>query len=114
MTKDREQIERCLAVVDAYEASGQKAGAWAAAHGVGLRELASWCAHAERWRARLHGVRFEPGSREPVVGFVAATLSANPSATVRVELPMASAMVSLHWPISHVHELAAWVREVAR
>ena len=53
---EREGMERCLEQVAAYRASGQKAKAWAQANGVPLRALASWCAHARRWQARLDGV----------------------------------------------------------
>jgi hypothetical protein len=117
MMKDGQELKRRLAVVDAYRASGQKAKEWAAAHGVGLGELASWCCHANRWRARLDGVVPQSGPTQPVGGFVAARIgAANPSATatVRVELPGASLGLALHWPLSHARELAAWVREVAR
>ena len=113
MTKDRERIEQCLAVVDAYEASGQKASAWAAANGVAIRELASWCGHARRWRARLNGATAESVQRTAATGFVAATLPPI-SAAVRMEWPTASGAVTLHWPMSHVRELSAWLREVAR
>ena len=114
MMKDRDQIQRCLEVVDAYRASGQKASVWALAHGVSLRELNGWCTHAKRWHAWLHGASLEPVREEPVSGFVPAMLASDPCATVRVELPVQSTALSLHWPLSHVHELAAWVREVAR
>jgi hypothetical protein len=114
MTKDREQLERCLAVVDAYRASGQKASVWAAAHGVSLGELSSWCCHARRWRSRLDGA-LEWTPSPPTTGFVAARIGvASPAATVRVELPVSSVTLALHWPLSHARELAAWVREVAR
>jgi hypothetical protein len=46
---DREQMQRCLDVVAAYRASGQKGKVWAQANGVPERTLASWCAHAQRW-----------------------------------------------------------------
>jgi hypothetical protein len=125
MTKDQERIESCLAVVDAYEASGQKASEWAQGHGVKLRDLASWCGHAKRWRARLAGAVHERASRQTPEGFVAARLSAVTAAaasaaaglaTVRVEVGAnsAAAAVALHWPLSHARELATWVREVAR
>lgn len=117
MTKEREVIERCLAVVDAYEASGQKASVWAQASGVSIRELASWCGHARRWRARLQGAAGEPVARSvtgSATGFVAAAMPASPSASVRVEYPGSSGPVALHWPMSHLRELATWLREVAR
>jgi hypothetical protein len=114
MTKEREKLQRCLAVVDAYQASGRKASEWATANGVSLRELSSWCCHAQRWRAKLDGVAPQP-MPIPAVGFVAARVGAgHPSATVRVELPGASVALALHWPLSHTRELAAWVREVGR
>ncbi len=69
---DREQIQRCLDVVAAYRASGQKGKAWAQANGVPERTLASWCAHARRWQARLDGVVPAPKSLPSLPsGFVA-------------------------------------------
>ena len=113
--KDREQIERCLQVVAAYEASGRKASDWCEANGVTVRDLASWCAHAQRWRAKLDGVVCAPATQaRGGGGFVAATLPGGSSATVRVEMGSGATAVALHWPMSHVRELAAWLREVAR
>lgn len=111
---DRQRIERCLQQVAAYQASGQKANEWAAANGVSVRELASWCAHARRWRARLDGVACEPAGRQRASGFVGAGLPGGASTSVRIEMQAAGATVALHWPISHARELAAWLREVAR
>jgi RecA-family ATPase len=54
MFLDRDDATLLLAEV--APASGQKASQWAAEHGVPLRSLASWCAHAARWQARLDGV----------------------------------------------------------
>jgi hypothetical protein len=45
---DRERLERCSEQVVAYQASGLKATAWAAANGVELRKRQSGCAHAKR------------------------------------------------------------------
>lgn len=114
MTKDRERIERCLAVVDAYEASGQKASVWALSNGVALRELASWCGHARRWRSRLQGTAMEPAQRAAPTGFVAATMPTGATPAVRLQWPTASGPVTLHWPLSHVRELGSWLREAAR
>jgi hypothetical protein len=111
--KDREQMERCLQAVGAYEASGQKASDWCEVNGVAVRELASWCAHARRWRAKLGGVAAQP-ARQARGGFVAAALASGSSATLRVEMGRGAMAVVLHWPLSHVGELAAWLREVTR
>ena len=56
---DRQRMESCLEQVAAYRASGQKGRVWAEANGVPPRALASWCAHARRWQARLEGVSAE-------------------------------------------------------
>ena len=42
------QIQRCLEVVAAYRASGQKGKVWAQANGVPERSLGSWYAHTSR------------------------------------------------------------------
>lgn len=111
---DRQGMVRCLEQVAAYKASGQKASEWAAANGVAPRALASWCAHARRWQARLDGVAGEPAACKAGSGFVAARVPASASASIRVELNAGAARVELHWPLTHTRELAAWLREVGR
>lgn len=101
----------------AYRASGQKAKQWAAANGVSIRELASWSAHARRWRALLDGVAPEPAPRARTgSGFVAASLPAAATGSVRVEIgvPAGAMPIVVHWPLGAARELAAWVREVQR
>ena len=110
---DRERMERCLEQVGAYRASGLKGNAWAQANGVPLRVLSSWCAHAQRWQARLDGVAVS--ARAPKVGgFVAARVPPQMNATVQVELHTGATRVELHWPVAHMVELAALLREVGR
>ena len=112
---DRQRMEQCLEHVAGYRASGQKAQEWAASNGVALRELASWCAHAKRWQAKLSGVALEPAdSGKAVSGFVAASLPASAPASVRVELNAGATRVELHWPLAHTRELATWLREVGQ
>jgi hypothetical protein len=108
---DRERMERCLEQVAAYRASGLKGSAWAEANGVPLRALSSWCAHAQRWQARLDGVS---ASAPKVGGFVAARVPAAIASTVRIELHAGSTRVELHWPVANARELATWLREVGR
>lgn len=112
---DRERMERCLEQVAAYRASGLKGDAWAQANGVPLRALSSWCAHAQRWQARLDGAPAPaPASASKVGGFVAARVPAAIFATVRVEVQAGSTHVALYWPVASARELAAWLREVGR
>jgi hypothetical protein len=108
---NREKIERCLEQVAAYQASGLKANAWAQANDVPVRAIASWCAHARRWRAQLDGVAVVAPK---VSGFVAARVPAAVTATVRIEPHAGSTRVELHWPVGNTRELAAWLREVGR
>lgn len=110
---ERQEIERCLEQVAAYRASGQKAKDWAAAHGVRVRTLAGWCAHAGRWQARLKARDEVKGSAKKVAGFVAARVPAL-AAVVRVEIKSGYACLDLHWPVGHAMELAAWVKELGR
>jgi hypothetical protein len=116
MEMDRQRLERCLEQVEAFRASGLKATAWAAANGVELRALQSWCAHSKRWRARLDGVPLEAPSRPG--GFVAVRAPVAPSAptstSIRVELRVGADRVDLHWPLSQARELASWLREFGR
>jgi len=111
---DRQRMEGCLERVSAYKVSGLKASVWAEANGVPLKALSSWCAHAQRWQARLDGAA-GPGAAPPKSnGFVAGRVPAAVVATVRVELHTGAAQVTLHWPVAHARELAAWLREVGR
>ena len=110
---DRQRLQDYLGHVAAYRSSGKKASEWAAEHGVPLRSLASWCAHAGRWQARLDGVSV-PVVAKPV-GFVAARLPAAPAAgSVRVELHAGTTAVTLHWPTAHTLALAAWLQALSR
>ena len=116
MSMDRQQMQRCLERVAAYRASGQKANVWAQANGMPMRELASWCAHAARWQARLDGVSAVPRAATRPSGFVAARVASNApaSTSVRVEFNAGAARLELHWPLAYTRELAALLRELSR
>jgi len=110
---DKEQMQRCLDVVAAYRASGQKGKVWALANGVPERSLASWCAHSRRWQARLDGVVDAP--KHKPIGFVAARVApGSMSATVRIQITCGGTRLELHWPLTHAIELATLVRELGR
>lgn len=112
---DREQMQRCLETVAAYRASGQKSAVWAAANGVPLRVLASWCAHSRRWQARLDGLDAGPARQPKPAGFVAARVASGPAAsTVHIEVNCGAGRLDLHWPLAHTIELAALMRELGR
>lgn len=112
---DRQRMESCLQQVAAYRASGQKGRVWAEANGVLPRALASWCAHAQRWQARLDGVSAGPASAPRSGGFVVARVApAAASSSVRLELNAGGSRLDLHWPLSHTRELAGLLRELGR
>ena len=114
---DQEQMQRCLDVVAAYRASGHKGKAWAQANGVPERTLASWCAYARCWQARLDGVIPAPRSLPSLPsGFVAAHLAPvdAASATVRMQMPYGAKRLELYWPLAHAAELGKLMRELGR
>ena len=106
-------MERCLEQVASYRASGLKGNAWAETHGVPLRALSSWCAHAQRWQARLDGMSASTSALK-VGGFVAVRVPDAVAATVRIELQAGSTRTELHWAVANARDLAAWLREVGR
>ena len=115
MRMDRQQMQRCLEQVTEYQASGQKAGVWALAHGISVHALASWCRNAQNWRAIIAGVAVAPPSACKPSGFVAARVAPSSAPPcVRVELSAGALRLDLHWPLSHTRELSALVRELAR
>lgn len=112
---DRQQMERCLEQVAAYRASGQTAQAWAEANGVAMRTIASWCAHARRWQAKLEGRSAQPSTTPKPSGFVAARMApGGVGASVRVELNAGPVRLEVHWPLAHTRELAVLLREFSR
>lgn len=115
---DRQHAQRCMEQVQAYRASGMKATAWAEANGVPLGTLGSWCAHYQRWQARLEAGPGGAGAEHPASrpsGFVAAR-AATPGAasSVRIEVNAGAARLELHWPLAHARELAVLLRELGR
>jgi len=111
----REQMNSCLEQVAQYRTSGQKAQAWADAHGLSRQTLVAWCTNAQRWKARLDGVSVKPVRTAKPSGFVAArVVAAAASSSVRLELNAGGARIDLHWPLTHTRELAALVRELGR
>ena len=115
MAMTREQMQSCLAQVGQYRASGEKAQAWADAHGLSRQTLTAWCMHVQRWQARLDGVSIKSPALSKPSGFVAARVAPiTASSSVRLELNAGGARIDLHWPLAHTRELAALVRELAR
>jgi hypothetical protein len=115
---DRQHVKRCMEQVAAYRASGLKAKAWAEANGVPLGTLGSWCAHYQRWQAKLDAGPGGAGAERPTnrpTGFVAARVATpGVASSVRIEVNAGAARIELHWPLAHARELAALLRELGR
>lgn len=115
----RQKMEHCPEQVAAYRASGQKASVWAAANGLELAVLQSWCIHARRWQARLDDVTPEPTTAllkpSKPSGLVAAhvAVAATPT-SVRIELSTSGTPLDLHWPVANMRELASLLRELGQ
>lgn len=115
MAMTREQMQSCMEQVAQYRASGQKAQAWADAHGLSRQTLVAWCTHVQRWQARLDGVSVKPTTTAKPSGFVAARVApGTASSSVRLELNAGGTRIDLHWPLTHTRELATLVRELNR
>jgi hypothetical protein len=118
MSTDRQHAQRCMEQVQAYRASGMKAKAWAEANGVALGALGGWCAHYQRWQAKLDAGCGVAGAQPPTIrpsGFVAARVATPAMASsVRIELNAGAARLELHWPLAHARELAVVLRELGR
>ena len=115
MAMTREQMQSCMGQVAQYRASGQKAQAWANAHGVSRQTLVAWCTHVQRWQARLEGVSVKPTTTAKPSGFVAARVApGTASSSVRLELNAGGTRIDLHWPLTHTRELAALMRELGQ
>ena len=115
MAMTRDQMQSCMGQVAQYRASGQKAQAWADAHGVSRQTLVAWCTHVQRWQARLDGVSIKSPAPTKPSGFVATRWAAGTaSSSVRLELNASGTRIELHWPLTHTRELAALVRELSR
>lgn len=112
---DRQRMQRCLEQVAAYRSSGLKAKAWAEANGVPLGTLGSWCAHTRRWQRKLEGDDAASSPTARPSGFVAARVAPSAvSASVRLELSTGSSRLELHWPLAHMREFAALLRELGQ
>jgi hypothetical protein len=115
MRLDRQETLRCLEVVAEYRASGQKCGVWAGAHGMSAHGLSSWCRNATRWQAIIDGVDVVASPTAKPTGFVDARMPVHGAAnSVRVELFAGATRLDTQWPVSHISELAALVKELAR
>lgn len=108
---NEEQVRERLAVIDAYEASGQSGEAFAQTRGISYLDLRGWASHAPRWRARLAGQAYT------ATGRAAATfVKVQPDEVTqglgcaRIVCEAGARRVQVDWPVSAAAECAQWLR----
>ena len=125
---NREQVQRCVSVLDELARSGLSTRAFAQAHGHSYGLLRGWLAHGPRWRAFLQGPGADPPAltrsanvAAPGRGFaqvklVAAAEPMTPPKTppsVRIECAQGQRSAVLHWPTEAPLECAPWQKLAA-
>ena len=124
---NREQMQRCLDVLEQLSQSGLSTQDFAQTQGVSYGQLRAWQSHAPRWRAQLADPAYAaPARRKPVnqTGFIQVNV-ANPhqpashadltnqtsaSPSVRIDCSQGVRSVVLHWPAEAPVQCAQWLK----
>ncbi len=118
---NREQVQRCVGVLDELARSGLSTLAFAQAHDHSYGQLRGWLAHGPRWRAFLAGQGADPSPPArsakvvgPGLGFAQVKLAADapPKAppSVRIECAQGERSAVLHWPAEAPLDCAQWLK----
>lgn len=124
---NREQMQRCLDVLDQLTQSGLSTQDFAQTHGVSYGQPRAWQSHAPRWRAQLADpaymapARRKPASRTRFIQVkvanahqpatpadLAAQTRVTPS--VRIDCSQGARSVVLHWPSDAPVQCAQWLK----
>ncbi len=124
---NREQMQRCLDMLDELAHSGLSTQDFAQAQGIGYGQLRSWLSHGPRWRAQLADpayiapARRRPGNgtgfvqanvgdvQKPVANGALATQTDSPP-SVRIDCSQGARSVVLHWPAGAPLQCAQWLK----
>jgi hypothetical protein len=124
---NREQMQRCLDVLDELSQSGLSTQDFAQTQGVSYGQLRAWQSHAPRWRAQLADAtyvapaRCKPASRTRFIQVkvadghkpathVGQTNKASVSPSVRIDCSQGARSVVLHWPSEAPLQCAQWLK----
>lgn len=124
---NREQMQRCLDVLDELAHSGLSAQDFAQTQGIGYGQLRGWLSHGPRWRAQLADPAYiAPARRRSGIGtgFVQANVGdvqkplANGALatqtdcppSVRIDCSQGARSVVLHWPAGAPLQCAQWLK----
>jgi len=124
---NREQMQRCLDVLEQLAQSGLSTQDFAQTQGVTYGQLRAWLSHGPRWRAQLADpayaapARRKPGKRtgfvqvkvgdgqKPTTNVGLAT-SASSSPSVQIICAQGGRSVVLHWPTGAPLQCAQWLK----
>ena len=124
---NREQMQRCLNVLEQLWQSGLSTQDFALSQGVSYGQLRAWQSHAPRWRAQLADAAYvAPARRKPanrtrfiqvkVAGEHQRAIAAGPtdqaraSPIVRIDCSQGARSVVLHWPSEAPVQCAQWLK----
>ena len=124
---NREQMQRCLDVLEQLSQSGLSTQDFAQTQGVSYGQLRAWQSHAPRWRAQLADAAYvAPARRKPVsrtrfievkvAGEHPPAIAAGPtdqaraSPSVRIDCSQGARSVVLHWPSEAPVQCAQWLK----
>jgi hypothetical protein len=131
---NREQMQRCLGVLEALVQSGLSTQDFAQTQRVTYAQLRAWQSHAPRWRGQLADASYEaPARRRPGtgngIGFIQAkvgdvkksvangalshktlTGQTDPWPGVRIDCSQGPRSVVLHWPSEAPVQCAQWLK----
>lgn len=125
---NREQIQRCVDMLDTLAKSGQSPQVFAQDQGLNYNQVRGWLTHGPRWRAELAGVPYGAPLRSgsQAGGFIQANLSlehrskagkqppnttstqATPS--VQIICTQGQRSATVNWPTDAPLECAQWLK----
>ena len=124
---NREQMQRCLDVLNQLEQSGLSTQDFAQTQGVSYGQLRAWQSHGPRWRAQLADAAYvAPARRKPAnrTRFIQVKVAdehksaipagptdqARASPSVRIDASQGARNVVLHWPAEAPVQCAQWLK----
>ena len=124
---NREQMQRCLDVLEELAQSGLSTQDFAQTQGVSYCQLRAWQSHGPRWRAQLADAAYvAPARRKPAnrTRFIQVKVAdehksaipagptdqARASPSVRIDCSQGARSVVLHWPAEAPVQCAQWLK----
>lgn len=124
---NREQMQRCLDVLEQLSQSGLSTQDFAQTQGVSYGQLRAWQSHAPRWRAQLTDPAYVAPARRKTAsrtGFIQVKVAAehkpatpsrptdqaSASPSVRIDCSQGARSVVLHWPSEAPVQCAQWLK----